>query len=156
MTRRALLAVALLAGCAPAARTPERPAGTTAPAAISEAEIAAQFRRAAADWNRGDLDGFMSDFEAAPTTTFVAAGRLRRGWDRIRAGYEPRFRPGAQRDSLRFEDFDVRPLGADHALVFGRFILYRGDSTTSSGPFTLVMARRADGWKIVHDHTSSD
>jgi ketosteroid isomerase-like protein len=35
-------------------------------------------------------------------------------------------------------------------------VLFRGDSTTSSGPFSLVMERRPDGWKILHDHTSSD
>lgn len=32
----------------------------------------------------------------------------------------------------------------------------RDGRTTSSGSFTLVMERRPDGWKILHDHTSSD
>jgi uncharacterized protein (TIGR02246 family) len=151
MIRRIFLAAVLAGGCAPAAREP-----SPASAATLAAEIEAQFRRAASDWNRGDLDAFMADYEDSPSTSFVSGGRLRRGRDRIRAGYEARFRPGAQRDSLRFEDFDVRPLGDAHALVFARFVLHRGDSTTSTGPFTLVMARRADGWKILHDHTSSD
>jgi ketosteroid isomerase-like protein len=32
----------------------------------------------------------------------------------------------------------------------------RGDSATSSGPFTLILQRRAERWVILHDHTSPD
>jgi ketosteroid isomerase-like protein len=35
-------------------------------------------------------------------------------------------------------------------------VLALGGATTSSGPFTLVMEHQANGWKILHDHTSSD
>lgn len=42
------------------------------------------------------------------------------------------------------------------ALVTARYVLHRDGRTTSSGPFTLVMERGPDGWKILHDHTSSD
>jgi ketosteroid isomerase-like protein len=42
------------------------------------------------------------------------------------------------------------------SLIAARYVLYRGGQTTSSGPFTLVMERRTDGWKILHDHMSSD
>jgi ketosteroid isomerase-like protein len=42
------------------------------------------------------------------------------------------------------------------ALVTARCVLHRDGRTTSSGPFTLVMERGPDGWKILHDHTSSD
>jgi uncharacterized protein (TIGR02246 family) len=116
----------------------------------------AQFDRAAADWNRGDLDGFMADYARDSLTGFVSAGRVERGYDWIRAHYAPRFADGAQRDSLRFENLQVRPLGRDFALVTARYVLARSGATVSSGPFTLVMQRQTDGWKIVHDHTSSD
>jgi ketosteroid isomerase-like protein len=57
---------------------------------------------------------------------------------------------------LRFEEVAARPLGDRYALLTARFILFRAGQTTASGPFTLVFERRADGWKILHDHTSSD
>ena len=79
---------------------------------------------------------------------------MQHGFDRIRAGYAPRFAPGATRDSLRFENFEVRPLAPRVALVTARFVLFSGGSTTASGPVSLVMERRPDGWKILHDHTS--
>ena len=81
---------------------------------------------------------------------------MHRGYNWIRQHDAPRFAPGVSRDSLRFEEFDVRPLAATVALVTARYVLYRNGQTIASGPFTLVMERRSDGWKILHDHTSSD
>lgn len=81
---------------------------------------------------------------------------MHRGFDWIRSHYAPVFAPGAPRDSVRFEDLAARPLSPTLALVTGRFILFREGRTTASGPFTLVMELRHDGWKILHDHTSSD
>ena len=34
--------------------------------------------------------------------------------------------------------------------------LFRTGKTTASGPFTLAMEQRTDGWKILHDHSASD
>lgn len=120
------------------------------------AQLTAQLARSAGAWNRGDLDGFMGDYARDSTTTFVDGGHARHGWDFIRARYAPRFAPGASRDSLRFEEVAARPLGRRHALVTARFLLFRDRQTTASGPFTLVLERKTDGWKILHDHTSSD
>jgi ketosteroid isomerase-like protein len=50
----------------------------------------------------------------------------------------------------------VRGLSPTLALVMARFILQRGSEITASGPFTLIMERRPEGWKILHDHSSSD
>lgn len=115
-----------------------------------------QLERAAGDWNRGALDAFVSDYARDTATTFVDHGRAQHGFDFIRSRYAPRFAPGASRDSLRFEAVEARPLGAEHALVTARYILFRGGRVTASGPFTLVLERRRDGWKIIHDHSSGD
>jgi len=44
----------------------------------------------------------------------------------------------------------------DHILATARYVLHRGDSVTGSGPFTLILERREDTWKIIHDHTNAD
>jgi beta-aspartyl-peptidase (threonine type) len=137
-----------LAACAPKVELPSKAALTPV--------ITAQFARSVDAWNRGDLDAFVRDYAADSATGFVSGGHVNRGFDWIRNHYQPRFAPGAPRDSLRFEEFDVRPLAPTVALVTARYILYRAGQTTSSGPFTLVMERHPDGWKILHDHTSSD
>jgi uncharacterized protein (TIGR02246 family) len=147
------LTIALVA-CRPAVR-PEAPSPTSEQPALTR-QIVTQLERAASDWNQGDLDGFLSDYAPESTTTFVDGRRARHGFDFIRDNYARWFAPGARRDSLRFEEIEVRPLGPNHALVTARFILERAGAVTSSGPFTLVMERRSGGWKILHDHSSSD
>jgi ketosteroid isomerase-like protein len=102
------------------------------------------------------LDAFVSDYAPESTTTFVDGRRARHGFDFIRKNYAPRFAPGARRDSLHFEEVEVRRLSPILALVTARYILQGGGRTSASGPFTLVMERRAEGWKILHDHSSSD
>jgi hypothetical protein len=49
-----------------------------------------------------------------------------------------------------------RTLENDHLLATARWILYRRDSVTASGPFTLVLRRDGDRSRIVHDRFSTD
>lgn len=112
----------------------------------------------AAAWNRGDLTGFLADY--ADDASFVTASGLAHGRDRLRAIYERGYWRDGQgpRDALRFEDFDIRTTGPRTAVAFGRFILYDRQSgeSTDTGSFSLTLRLGADGWKIVHDHSSAD
>lgn len=148
------IGLAALAACTPGT-PPATPAPVPSAAGLTQ-ELTAQFTRSAAAWNGGDLDLFVSDYAPDSATSFVDGRRARHGFTYIKSIYAPRFAPGATRDSLRFEELEARPLGASFALVTARFVLFRGGQTTASGPFTLVMEQRPDGWKILHDHTSSD
>ncbi|OLC04802.1 MAG: hypothetical protein AUH78_13525 [Gemmatimonadetes bacterium 13_1_40CM_4_69_8] len=141
---------ALLAGLA-ACSAPHVPLGNP------QVEIEVMLRRSAADWNRGDLAGFMSDYARDSLTSYVSGGHAQYGWqklaDRYRANY---FAPGKSRDSLTFEEVRVRPLTMDLAYATARFLLHRGDSLVASGPFTLILQKRGERWQILHDHTSPD
>ena len=150
-----LLPALLLAACRAGGRPTTVPVPRSDSAALTE-QITDQLERAAADWNRGDLEGFLSDYAPESTTTFVDGRRARHGFDFIRQRYAPLFAPDARRDSLHFEEVETRRLSPTLALVTARFILVRGGAPTGSGPFTLVMERRPAGWKILHDHTSGD
>ncbi len=150
-----LLVATLLAAC----RGSARPGTDTTPASDAAGLsrlITAQLERAARDWNRGDLDGFLSDYAAESTTTYVDGRRARAGIEFIRSAYAPRFAPGADRGTLHFEEIQVRPLSGTLALVTARFVLQRKSASNASGPFSLVMERRGTQWKILHDHSSSD
>jgi ketosteroid isomerase-like protein len=153
MSHRWFLAAMLLTACASPSPSPGPP--TMDPGRLLP-DFQAQFTNEAAAWNRGDLDTFMSDYAPGDLPTYVAGGHLVRGFDAIRSRYAPSFAPGAQRDSLRIEEMQVRPITDRYVLLTARYILFRGGSTTASGPFTLLMERRPEGWKILHDHSSSD
>ncbi len=105
-------------------------------------------------WNGGDLDGFLHWYKRGEGTSFMGSDGPRHGWETIRSGYAPRFEPGASRDSLRFENLETRPLGAAIGLATARFVLFQGDSITSTGIFTLVLEETEAGWRIVHDHSN--
>jgi beta-aspartyl-peptidase (threonine type) len=139
-----LLALVALAACRPATNPPVDPGP----------EIRALLDQSARAWNAGDLDGFLITYARDSATTFLTATSLTRGFDAVRERYAARFEPGAARDSLRFTEVDVRGLCPDWAWATARYVLTRGDSVTATGPFTVILARRPEGWRMVHDHTS--
>ncbi len=110
----------------------------------------------AAAWNQGDLEAFLSDYQDAPSTTFVGSRGVLAGIDEIRDNYASSFGPGAERDSLRFESIRVRSLTPMIGIVTARYVLHEDGVTKAAGPFTLIMRRTGAGWKITHDHSSSD
>ena len=118
--------------------------------------ISNMLSRSADAWNAGDLEQFISDYADHPSTTFMSGGGSQHGRAWIRSYFAPRFAPGADRDSLRFENIEDRALGSDYAIATARFVLFVRESITASGPFTLVLHRMDGRWKIIHDHTPSD
>jgi uncharacterized protein (TIGR02246 family) len=122
------------------------------------AELEAMLARAAANWNRGDLDAFVADYLPSDSTTFIGGGGLLRGPAAIRASYAPLFTGRSVRDSLSFAILDVDPLAPGVVNLIGQYTLARRvgsrDSVTARGP-TSLLVRRVDGrWRIVHDHSS--
>lgn len=128
----------------------------TLPLYGQEAAIAAVLTEQTAAWNRGDLEAFTSTYENSPRITFLGK-TLNRGYSEVLARYKKSYGTREAMGKLRFELVETRMLGADHAMVLGKFFLTRtaeggGDAT---GQFTLVLKKTKQGWKIVHDHTSS-
>jgi len=107
-------------------------------------------------WNRSDLDSFMIGYLESEELVFTSGGNIRRGWQTTLDNYRKNYgsRPEGM-GTLEFDVLELRPLGADGAVMLGRFRLVDTPSP-SSGVFTLVFERTAAGWKIVHDHTSGD
>jgi ketosteroid isomerase-like protein len=106
----------------------------------------------AQDWNNGKLDDFMRLYDTA-ATFMMTKGPV--GLAGMRENYQKGFFNGDQpKQQLRFEDLVVRPLGADHALLTGKFVLSGNGLPEKRGIYSLVFVKRASGWKILHDHSS--
>ncbi|MFW6088651.1 MAG: YybH family protein [Gemmatimonadota bacterium] len=119
-----------------------------------ERSIEAMLHGSADAWNRGDLDGFVASYADGASTSLMTDEGPVVGRETIRGLYAPRFEPGATRDTLRFEDLDVRPLPPLIGIVTGRYVFERGGTVAESGWFSVVVRRAGDGWRIVHGHSS--
>jgi ketosteroid isomerase-like protein len=78
-----------------------------------------------------------------------------RGWQGLHDRYRRTYPDRAAMGRVSFSDLEIRLLGCDAALVLGRWRLDR-ERDTPGGVFTLVLRKFPEGWRIIHDHTSSD
>ena len=120
-----------------------------------DAALRALLTAQAADWNRGDIDGFMQGYWKSEETTFAGTSGVSRGWQTVLDHYHKNYPDRAAMGHLDFSEIEITPLGNDAALILGRWHLNR-DSGPVGGIFTLVARRFPEGWRIVHDHTSTD
>jgi ketosteroid isomerase-like protein len=121
----------------------------------ADAALRALLAAQAADWNRGDIDAFMRGYWNSPETTFAGASGISRGWQTVLDHYHKNYPDRAAMGHLDFGEIEITPLGNDAALILGRWHLTR-DAGPAGGIFTLVARRFPEGWRIIHDHTSTD
>jgi ketosteroid isomerase-like protein len=119
-------------------------------------QIRAVLTTQVANWNAGRLEEFMRGYWRSQALTFFSGGRKLSGWeatlDRYRKTYQGE---GHEMGKLVFSELDVMLLGPQSAMVRGRWELTMSDGKKPGGLFTLILRRVDGGWKIVHDHTSS-
>lgn len=109
-----------------------------------------------AAWNRGDLERFMAGYWHSPELSFFSNGSETKGWEQTLARYKEHYQSGGHAmGQLDFQDLRVGVLSPDAAFVRGRFHLKMPDGKEPHGVFTLVFRKFPDGWKIIHDHSSS-
>lgn len=96
----------------------------------------------------------MNGYARGNATEFLGADNLTRGWQTVRDRYAKKYDSTEKMGNLTFSEIDVKQLGADAALVIGRWQLKRKDDVPH-GWFTLIFRKLPEGWRIVHDHTSS-
>lgn len=87
---------------------------------------------------------------------FTSGSKIRRGWQATMDAYQTRYaKDPAAMGSLKFGVDTITPVGADGAVVLGTWDL-TGSEHPGRGVFSLVVERTDAGWRIVHDHTSSE
>jgi uncharacterized protein (TIGR02246 family) len=127
-------------------------------APLARADDAADIKKVmddqAAAWNKGDLVGFMAGYWNSKELTFVSGKDVTLGWQETLDRYKKRYQAdGKEMGKLAFADVEVRELAPGVALVTGKWELTLTRETVG-GRYSLVFRKLADGWRIVHDHTS--
>ena len=151
VSRLACVVLLLVTGaCAPrAASAPLVPASW--PEDVAQIRMATE--ASAAAWNRGSLKDHLAIY--VDTVTFMTVTGPRPGVAAVEKAFLAKyFRDGRPKQTLSFSQLDVRPLGSNAALETGRFLLSGGGEADQSGWFTLIWMRTAEGWRVVHDHSS--
>jgi beta-aspartyl-peptidase (threonine type) len=155
----ALVLLALLLAVVPGVRSRaqgHRPGALKRPGEEpAEKAIRDVLQQQVAAWNRGDLEEFMKGYWHSDELTFFSAGNQTKGWQATLDRYRKRYQSeGQEMGKLTFSELRVELLGPDTAFVRGRWQLQRSKDRPG-GLFTLIFRRFPEGWRIVHDHTSS-
>jgi uncharacterized protein (TIGR02246 family) len=129
--------------------------GADASDAVAQKAIRQVLDDQAAAWNKGDLDGFMKGYWKSDRLTFFSGNTKTAGWQATLERYQKRYQgKGNEMGQLTFSELEIEMLGPGAALVKGRFTL-----TTRTGKptglFSVTFKKMPEGWRIVHDHTSS-
>jgi uncharacterized protein (TIGR02246 family) len=108
-------------------------------------------------WNRGDLEGYMQGYWKSPDLTFYSGGTVTRGWEATLERYRKRYRSeGKEMGRLDFTEDTIEMLGPDSAVGHGRWNLTLSGGRKLTGLYTVILKRLPEGWRIVHDHSSSE
>ncbi len=133
------------------------PPGVTCSADVAPAVVIQQvLDDQAAAWNRGDVEDFMRAYKDSPETTFIGKS-VAHGYQPILERYKKAYSSKDAMGKLDYSDVTVRELGANYAVVTGKFHLTRtaAGGGDASGIFSLVWEKTSEGWKIILDHTSA-
>lgn len=135
----------------------QTPAAAQSSADSAKAAVQHVLERQQNAWNRHDLDSFMTGYWNSPDLTFFSGAKRMSGWQATIERYRQTYQSGGREmGKLEFSDLNIQTLSADSAFVRGSWHLTMPDGKTPHGLFTLIFRRFADGWKIVHDHTSAE
>lgn len=127
-----------------------------ATAELDRRDILAVLSAQAEAWNRGDLDAFLTGYWHSDETVFAGGGTVHRGIRAMEERYRTAYPTREKMGRLTFSNLAFELLEGDRAVVTGSWELeVAGQEKRPEGVFTLLWRRFPDGWKVVHDHTSS-
>jgi ketosteroid isomerase-like protein len=119
--------------------------------------VRAVLDRQVVDWNKGDLDGFLTGYWNSPKVVFQSGGQRHDGFDAMRDRYRRRYQAeGKAMGRLAFSNLEIEPLGPEVVMARGGWRLTLPDGAKPGGLFTVILRKFPEGWKIVHDHTSAE
>ena len=127
------------------------------PSAGQEAAIRKVLQSQVAAWNRNDLEGFMAGYWNSPALTFFSGATETQGWQATVKRYRKKYQaPDSEMGQLEMADIQVELLGPQGGFVRGRWQLTLSNGKQPHGLFTLIFREFPEGWRIIHDHTSSE
>lgn len=120
-----------------------------------EKEISVVLENSVKAWNKGSIEEYMKCYHKSPALRFAGNGGVSYGWETTLKRYKKGYPDKAAMGNLTFSDVKITIISEDAALVFGKWKLTR-EKDEPSGVYTLLFRRVKAGWRITHDHSSSE
>lgn len=118
-----------------------------------ETEILQLLDRQGADWNRGDIDGFMKGYWENDSLMFVGKTGVTYGWTNTLNNYKKGYPDTAAMGKLSFNYIKVKRLSKKYYFVVGKWYLKRSIGDIS-GHYNLLLEKINGSWVIIADHSS--
>jgi len=117
-----------------------------------EAIIRSILEQQTVEWNKGNLEGFMSGYWQNDSLMFINNNGISYGWQRALDNYKKGYPDTASMGKLNFNLLQIKRLSADYFFVIGKWHLTRSIGDVG-GAFTLVICKIKGRWIITADHS---
>ena len=117
-----------------------------------EAIIRSILEQQTVEWNKGNLEGFMSGYWQNDSLMFINNNGISYGWQKALDNYKKDYPDTASMGKLNFNLLQIKRLSADYFFVIGKWHLTRSIGDVG-GAFTLVIRKIKGRWVITADHS---
>ena len=106
-----------------------------------------------AEWNRGNVEGFMEGYWKNDSLQFLTSKGITYGWESVTNNYKKSYPTKEKMGNLDFEILSEKALDKTHTMIIGKWKVKDAEGE-NSGYFTLLFKLIDGNWKIILDHTS--
>ncbi len=126
---------------------------TCAAQSRDELQIRQLLAKQTADWNKGNIEGFMQTYWKSDSLMFIGKNGVTRGWQQTLNNYKKSYPDTAAMGKLSFNIIQIKRISPEYFFVVGKWMLNRtiGDL---SGHYNLLMKKIKGRWVIIADHSS--
>jgi len=118
-----------------------------------ETAIRKLLERQSADWNKGNISGFMEGYWKSDSLMFIGKSGITYGWNNTLNNYKKGYPDTAAMGKLNFTILKVKKLSNKNYWVVGKWFLKRSIGDVG-GHFDLLFEKINGEWVIVADHSS--
>jgi len=118
------------------------------------AKVQQILQRQAAEWNKGDLDGFMNGYWESPKLTFIGSRGVTKGYKKTLDNYKKSYPDRKVMGKLHFDIIETEKLSKKSIMVVGKYTLARDEMDDASGYFLLIWKKIKKEWVIIADHSN--
>jgi len=131
--------------------------GTIVPARAQESRdeglIRVMLQAQAAEWNRGNIEGYLVGYLRSDSLVFLGKSGPTYGYTATLERYRKSYPDAAAMGQLTTTILKIRLLSPEYAYVTGRWELSR-TAGNLNGYYTLLMRKIGGEWFIIEDHSS--